>query len=304
MTPLDQITLNFSPSGLMILNVIVGLIMFGVALDLTPADFRRLLAMPRAVLTGFLSQFVFLPALTFLLVLIIQPPPSIALGMILVAACPGGNVSNFLTHHAGGNTALSVTLTAIATLAAAVMTPFNVSLWGGLYAPAAGLVEATSISFLQMAFIVVILLVLPLLIGMAVNAKWPAAAARLRGPMRLFSMAALGFFIVAALAANWSYFVGFITAVLLLVFVHNAVALAGGYGIATLARLPAYDRRAVTLETGIQNSGLGLVLIFNFYDGLGGMAFVAAWWGVWHILAGFAVATWFRSRGDVAPQEA
>lgn len=296
MTPLDQASLNFAPGSLMLLNVILGLVMFGVALDLTTEDFRRLARTPKPYLVGLASQFLFLPAATFVLVLLLQPAPSIALGMMLVAACPGGNVSNFLTHRARGDIALSVSLTATATLIAIVLTPFNIAVWGELYEPTAELVRQTSLDPIDMALNVLVLLGVPLLLGMLVNMRYPAVATRLRRPMTIFSLIFFAAFIVVALAGNWDNFLTYAGAVFFLVLLHNGVALAGGYGIARASGLPETQRRTVSIETGIQNSGLGLILIFNFFDGLGGMAVVAAWWGIWHIVAGFAAATLFRSR--------
>jgi BASS family bile acid:Na+ symporter len=296
MTEVDQVMLNFSPTSLAVLNGVLAIVMFGVALDLTLGDFRRLLDTPRALLLGFFSQFIFLPAATFLLVLLLRPSPSMALGMILVAACPGGNISNFITHRAGGNTALSVSLTAVATVCATIMTPFNLAFWGSLYAPAVPLLTETSVSPFEMAWTVAVLLVLPLVVGMIINSRFPALSARMRGTMRIVSMIIFAAFVIGALAANWQYFLDYVGLVAGLVLLHNAVALGGGYGIAWLGGLGEYDRRAVSIETGIQNSGLGLILIFNFFGGLGGMAIVAAWWGVWHILSGFALAAWFNRR--------
>lgn len=296
MAPLDEVMLNFSPASLLVLNLILGVVMFGVALDLKVEDFRRLLRAPVAFLAGFGSQFIFLPAATFLLVLALKPQASVALGMIMVAACPGGNISNFFTHRAGGSTALSVSMTAVATMAAVVMTPFNLAFWGSLYAPSAELVRQTSVDTLNMALTVGALLVVPLTIGMTVNARYEAVAARLRRPMRILSMLIFAGFVIGALAANWGYFLDYVGAVFLIVLIHNAVALGGGYAIASASGLHERDRRAISLETGIQNSGLGLILIFNFFDGLGGMAVITAWWGVWHIISGFAVAAYFRSR--------
>ncbi|MEX0956212.1 MAG: bile acid:sodium symporter family protein [Rhizobiaceae bacterium] len=296
MAEVDQVMLNFSPTSLAVLNGILAIVMLGVALDLTLGDFRRLLDAPRALLLGFFSQFIFLPAATFLLVFLLRPSASIALGMMLVAACPGGNISNFITHRAGGNTALSVSLTAVATVCATIMTPFNLAFWGSLYAPALPLLTETSVSPFQMAWTVAVLLVFPLVLGMIINSRFPAVAARMRGPMRIVSMIIFAAFVIGALAANWQYFLEYVGLVAGLVLLHNAVALGGGYGIAWLGGLDEYDRRAVSIETGIQNSGLGLILIFNFFGGLGGMAIVAAWWGVWHILSGFALAAWFNRR--------
>lgn len=296
MTPLDEVALNFSSGSLLLLNVILGIVMFGVALDLKISDFQRLLRAPVAFLAGFGSQFIFLPAATFVLIMVIQPQASVALGMLMVAACPGGNISNFFTHRAGGSTALSVSMTAVATMAAVIMTPFNLAFWGSLYEPSAALVRQTSVDPLQMAFTVAVLLVVPLGLGMLVNARYEAVAARLRKPMRVVSMAIFAAFVIGALAANWQHFIDYVGVVFVIVLLHNAIALVGGYGIAFFSGLVERDRRAISIETGIQNSGLGLILIFNFFDGLGGMAIVAAWWGVWHILSGFAIAAFYRSR--------
>ncbi|MCW1932202.1 bile acid:sodium symporter family protein [Pararhodobacter zhoushanensis] len=295
MDQIDDVMLNFSPASLTLLNAILAVVMFAIALDLRPAQFRALAAAPRPVIAGFLSQFVALPAATYLLVLVMQPRPSIALGLIVVAACPGGNISNFLTHRAGGNAALSVSLTAIATLGAIVLTPLNIALWGGLYAPTREILHATTIDPVQVAVTVLFLLVLPLALGMLLNGYKPALAARLRKPMQILSMVIFLAFILAALAGNWAYFVALAGLVAGLVIAHNALALSLGYGIATLARVAPADRRAITIETGIQNSGLGLILIFAFFGGLGGMAVVAAFWGLWHAISGLALAlAWAR----------
>ena len=293
MNAIDAVTLNFSPASLMLLNAILAVVMFAIALDLKPAQFGALIRAPRPVIAGFLAQFLALPAATYLLVLVVQPQPSVALGLILVAACPGGNISNFLSHRAGGNTALSVSLTGLATLAAVVLTPLNIALWGGLYAPTRAILVETAIDPVQVAITVVFLLILPLALGMALNNLLPALAARIRRPLQILSMVIFVGFIVAALAANWTYFLDLAGLIAGLVVAHNALALGLGFGVATLAGLSARDRRSVTLETGIQNSGLGLILIFAFFNGLGGMAVVAAFWGMWHAVSGLALAVWW-----------
>lgn len=295
MDGIDGVVLNFSPGSLMLLNAILAVVMFSIALDLSPAQFRALARAPRPVIAGFLSQFLALPAATYLLVLALEPRPSIALGLMLVAACPGGNISNFLTHRAGGNTALSVSLTALATLGAVVLTPLNIALWGGLYAPTRAILQATAIDPVQVLVTVVVLLAVPLALGMMLNARNPGVAARIRRPLQTLSMVIFVAFIVAALAANWGYFLDLAGLVAGLVIAHNALALALGFGVATLFSLTPTDRRAITIETGIQNSGLGLILIFAFFGGLGGMAVVAAFWGMWHAISGLALAlVWGR----------
>lgn len=297
MTDIDVIRLNFSPGSLLPLNAILSIVMFSIALDLKPADFRRLLNAPKALLTGLVSQFLVLPAITYLMLLATNPRPSIALGFILVAACPGGNISNFITHRAGGNTALSVSMTGIATFVAIVLTPVNVAFWGNLYAPTRTLLRETAVDPVSIAITVFFMLIVPLVLGILLNAYRPALAVRIRKPMQSLSMAIFIGFIVLALAANWNFFLGYAAAVAGLVVLHNGLALAGGYLTATLARLSDYDRRAVTIETGIQNSGLGLVLIFAFFGGLGGMAVAAAFWGIWHAISGLVLA-WLWSRSE------
>ncbi len=290
MTPVDDVMLNFSPGSLMLLNGILAVVMFSIAIDLKPEDFKRLAHAPKPLITGLFSQFVVLPVLTFGLVLLMQPQPSIALGLILVAACPGGNISNFITHRAGGNAALSVSMTAFATVGAIFLTPFNIAFWGSMYEPTREILRATSVDPVSVAITVGFMLVLPLILGIWLNMKRPDITARLRTPLQWVSMGIFIAFVVLALAANWNYFLLYAGLVAGLVLLHNALALGGGYVTATLAGLSPFNRRAVTIETGIQNSGLGLVLIFGFFHGLGGMAVVAAFWGIWHILSGMGLA--------------
>lgn len=290
MTGIDEVTLNFSPASLTLLNAILAIVMFSIAIDLSPSDFRRLSRAPKPLIVGLFSQFLVLPALTFGLIWLTAPRPSIALGLILVAACPGGNISNFITHRAGGNAALSVSMTAFATIGAIVMTPFNIALWGGLYPPTREILQRTEIDPVQIAITVGLMLVLPLILGVTLNQRRPDVTRRLRRPLQYLSMGIFIAFIVLALAANWGFFLGFAGAVAGLVIVHNALALGGGWVVATLTRLSPFDRRAITIETGIQNSGLGLVLIFAFFHGLGGMAVAAAFWGIWHAISGLGLA--------------
>ncbi len=292
MSDIDAIALNFSPASLTLLNAILAIVMFSIALDLKPADFYNVTRAPKSLLVGLASQFVVLPALTFLMIIVVEPRPSIALGLILVAACPGGNISNFITHRAGGNTALSVSMTAFATMGAIALTPFNIAFWGSLYAPTNALLTRTAIDPWQVALTLSLMLALPLCAGIALNSIKPGFAARIRKPMQWLSMIIFVAFVLLALAANWNFFLNFAGMVALLVVLHNALALSGGFAVATLAGVSAYDRRAIMIETGIQNSGLGLILIFAFFGGLGGMAVVAAFWGIWHAITGIALASY------------
>jgi BASS family bile acid:Na+ symporter len=231
--------------------------------------------------------------MTFLLVLIVQPVPSIALGMFMVAACPGGNFSNFLAHHAKANAALSVTMTAISTALAIVMTPANLAFWGGLNPETAAILKEVDLDPFDLFKTILIILGVPLLAGMLVAARKPSFAARARQPMKVFSLSAFGLFIIGALIGNWQHFLENVGYVAFVVALHNAVGLALGYWSGRLLGCHRYDARAISIEVGIQNSALALVLIFGFFDGLGGMAIIAAWWGVWHLISGLTVATYW-----------
>ncbi len=302
MTPLDQVELNFNEATLTLLNILIGLIMFGVALDIRAEDFRRVARDPRGPLIGLGAQFLLLPAFTFLLTRIIDPAPSLALGMILVAACPGGNFSNFLAHHAKANAALSVSMTALSTALAIIMTPLNLAFWGGLNEGTAAILTSVDLDPIDLLVTILLILGIPLLAGMQVAARYPALADRLRRPMKVFSLGAFGLFIVGALAANWQHFLDNIGAVAIAVLLHNGFAILLGYWTARTLKSPIYDARAIGIEVGIQNSALGLILVFSFFDGLGGMAIVAAWWGVWHLISGLTVSTWWGRRPAPVPE--
>ena len=296
MNEIDQIVLNYNEDGIFLMNLSLGFIMFGVALKLTPRDFYLVFTHPKSALVGFASQFIALPLITFLIVILIQPMPSIALGMMLVAACPGGNISNFMTDLSGGNTALSVSMTAIASLLAVFMTPLNIALWGGLYEPTSAILASVSISFLEMAKIVGMILVVPMIMGMLVRECRPKIADRLQIVTHYGSILIFVAIVTLAFQANFQYFLDYIHVVVLVVLVHNASAILTGLGLAKLFRLPEADQKTLAIETGIQNSGLGLGLIFAFFGGLGGMAIVAGWWGIWHIFSGLSVAYYFRRK--------
>jgi BASS family bile acid:Na+ symporter len=295
---IDQITLNFNPKSLFALNAVIGLMMFGMALDIKLEDFKRIVKSPKAPAIGLVTQFILLPAFTFCLTILIAsviPTPSMALGMILIAACPGGNLSNIITYLARGNTAVSVSMTAVSSAAAIFMTPLNLSIWGSLNSSTEPILRQVHLDPYQVFTIIFVILGVPLAAGVTVSRIWPNFVDKIRKPFKIFSVIVFCAVVAAALGANWNNFIKAIGLVMFVVFLHNALALLLGYGSARALKLPARDVRAVSIEVGIQNSALGLTLIFNFFEGLGGMAIIAGWWGVWHIIAGLIVS-FFWSR--------
>lgn len=307
MLPIDQVQLHFNPAALMVLNAILGLVMFGIALDLKLADFRLAMKSPKGLILATVGHHIIFPAMTYVLIWIIQPVPSIALGMILVSSCPAGHLSNFLTHLSKGNAALSVSASAVSTALAIVMTPLNFNFWGNLHPITHDLMRTISLDPWVMLRDIIILLGLPLVAGMWVSHHYPVFAKRAEKPMKRFSLVVFSLFVVGALAANYQHFLQYIQFVVVVVFIHNGLALVTGYSLSTLLGLSDRDRRAVTFEMGIQNSGLGLILIFNLFNGLGGMAIITAWWGVWHIISGLTLALFWSKRepkNTVAPTSA
>ncbi len=296
MESIDNVTLNFSDQNIFLLNISLGIIMFGVSLKLTPDDFKMVLANPLGTFVGVLSQFVVLPVLTFIIIWVLEPRPSFALGMMMVAACPGGNISNFFSALAKGNIALSVSLTAISSVLAIFMTPLNLAFWAGMYEPTSQLLTDISLDYWGVFETIVIILGIPLILGMTFRHKFPKLSEKLHPYMHYGSILIFAAIVILAFTANIDIFLNYIYLVVFLVFVHNAVALLSGYQLGKLFKLNEPDRRSLAIETGIQNSGLGLVLIFAFFDGLGGMAIVAAWWGIWHIVAGMSVSYFWNYR--------
>lgn len=290
----DSMVLQFDESQLRLLNYCLGFMMFGVALDLTLDDFKGIIKNPRSTLIGMASQLVLLPLFTVILVLIWDLPNSMKMGLLLVAACPGGNISNYLVHRSGGNTALSITLTSIATLLSVVLTPTLFYLYSQYIIQLQRDVQL-NIDVGNMISILFQLIVIPLVIGMALYHFFPHFTARVRKIVKPLSVVLLIIIIIIALWQNITNARQYLSMVFLLVLIHNGGAYLIGYYFAKAFKEPEANARAIAFETGIQNAGLGLILIFNFFNGLGGMALVAGWWGVWDLVSGFLLSEhWSR----------
>ena len=309
MASLDAIDVNMNKTGMDIINIVLAFVMFGVALGIKPSSFLDIVRKPKSMLVGIICQIVLLPALTFLLTITFKNwiSPMIALGMILVAACPGGNISNFITSFSRGNTELSVSLTAFNTAACIVTTPLNFSFWGKMYlnfAEKRMILPDLDIPFWEIFKTIVILLGVPLLLGCLCSQYLPKLTKVLKKPMQYLSIAFFIAMVVLTFGNNIDAFMKCIRYIFLIVLVHNLLALGIGFGTGTLLRVPYKDRRTLTIETGIQNSGLGLVLLFNplifnpeIWANNGGMVVITAWWGVWHIISGLSLAMLWRAKG-------
>ena len=310
-----NVTMN---GGSTLLNVVLALVMFGVALGIKPRTFVDIVKNPKSIITGIVCQLVLLPALTLVLIMAMGNliSPMIALGMILVASCPGGNISNFITSLSRGNSELSVSLTAFNTAICVFSTPLNFAFWGKMYLNFAGnhyIGELPELviplgDIFQSIFII---MGIPLVLGILCGQYLPKVANLLKKPLQYLSIVVFIAMVIIIFTGNIDVFMKVIQYIFLVVLLHNLLALGIGYGTSTLLKLPYKDRRTVTIETGIQNSGLGLVLLLNpniFPDSgawanNGGMLVITAWWGVWHIISGLTLAGLWRWKGRKEPNE-
>ena len=311
-----NVTMN---GGSTLLNIVLAFVMFGVALGIKPSTFVDIIKNPKSIMTGIVCQLVLLPALTLCLIMICGHwiSPMIALGMILVASCPGGNISNFITSLSRGNSELSVSLTAFNTAACVITTPLNFAFWGKLYLNFAGNHGIAALPELEIPLgeifqSIFIIMGIPLVLGMLCGQYLPKVANILKKPLQYLSIAVFIAMVIIIFTGNLDVFMKCIRYIFLIVLLHNLLALGIGFGTSTLLKLPYKDRRTLTIETGIQNSGLGLILLLNpniFPDtgawaNNGGMLVITAWWGVWHIISGLTLAFLWKVRGRKEPNEA
>lgn len=304
MSAIDQIDVTLNAGGMNTINIVLAFVMYGVALGIRPKMFVEVFSKPKSVLLGMLCQIVLLPLFTFVLALLLGGSISwtMALGMILVASCPGGNISNFISSLSKANIELSVSLTAISTATAVLLTPFNFWLYGNLYlhfAEIPGEVPQLVIPLWDVFKTIFILLGIPLTCGILTSQYLPKVAAKLKKPLQWLSIVFFLAMVVLAFIGNIDAFLKCIKYIFIVVLIHNFMALTIGFVTGQVSKVPMADKRTLTIETGIQNSGLGLVLmlgtgIFAGFPPHGGMLVITAWWGVWHIISGLGISAIFN----------
>jgi len=278
----------------LVLSAVLATMVFSVALELRLVDFTRVAQKPRAVVCGLIPQFILLPGATWLATLWLDLPPNTEAAMLLVAACPGGSLSNVVTHFGRGNTALSVSISAVASVMALFLTPFNFT-WMMASNPAtASWLRDLAIDPLAILWSLLALLALPMALGLFVAHRLPGATERMRKPLARFSLFALLAFIAIGLVRERHLLTAQIMPQLLIVVLHNGAGLLLGWGCALLFRVDAWDARAVIIEGGMQNSGLALGIIAVQFNADLGMVIIASLWGIWHIVSGMTLAVSWR----------
>ena len=280
----------------LILSLVLATMVFSVALELKVADFTRVAQSPRAVVCGLVPQFVLLPGATWLATLALDLPPNTEAAMILVAACPGGSLSNVITHLGRGNTALSVSISAVASVMALVLTPFNFTWMVSTNPATAGWLRELSIDPSGIWWSLLALLALPMALGLVVGHRLPELTARIRKPLGTFSLVALLAFIAVGLVRERHLLGVQIAPQFVIVVLHNAGGLLLGYLCALAFRVVERDRRAIMIEGGMQNSGLALGIIAVQFNADLGMVIIASLWGIWHIVSGLTLAFLWRRK--------
>ena len=285
----------------LILSLVLATMVFAVALEVKPDDFRRVMQTPRAVLCGLIPQFILLPVGTWLATLALDLPPNIEVAMILVASCPGGSLSNVVTHFGRGNTALSVSISAAASLIALIATPFNFSWMVASNPNTASWLKVLAIDPSDIWISLVLLLALPMSLGLIVATRFPGFTAKIQKPLANFALFMLLAFIVAGLFKERQLLNFALLPLLLIVVLHNASGLFFGWITGIAMRVSERDRRAVMIEGGMQNAGLALGIIAVQFNSDLGMVTLASLWGIWHIVSGMTLATFWRRKDAKQP---
>jgi len=233
------------------------MIMAGLGLTLTLQDIVRVITVPRAALIGLTGQLLLLPLLAFGLVQLFAPPPVIAIGLILLAACPGGITSNAYTFASRGDVALSVTMTTISSMLTVITMPLLTWLALKLYSPGAVMVQLPVLDIMGK---LALLPLLPIILGMLTRALWPAFADKMVEPVRRIAIGLLIMVIVGNTVVSFHTLVKYMVQAGLVSLLLNVISMAMGYGLARAARLPPRQVVAITYEVGVQNISLVFTL--------------------------------------------
>ncbi|MBD2859399.1 bile acid:sodium symporter family protein [Spongiibacter sp. KMU-158] len=293
-----DIPIHFSTGNMLLLNAILAGMIFGVSIGLKREDMLRVIRQPRAPIAGMIAQFILLPALTALACWQFAIEPELAMGMILIASCPGGTFSNVMTWLGRASVPVSISMTAVSSLSAIIMTPLNFSLYSYLNPYTRPLMQQIAIEPGNILLLVFLVLILPMLLGMAVGRRHPDLAERAEKPMRVVTLAVFVIFVAVAFSNNQAAIAQYAKQVMVYVALQNLGALLLGDLTSRALKLNQAERRAVTMEVGIQNSALGLSIIFSFFPEAGGMTLIAGFWSFWHLMVGLLLAMYWSKTAE------
>ena len=267
----------------------LGIIMFGMGMTMTVDDFKGVLQSPKAVVIGVVAQFVVMPGLAYLLCQLFQLPPEIAIGVILVGCCPGGTASNVITYMAKGNTALSVACTSVSTILTPVLTPAI------FYLLASQWIEINAMSMLGSILQVVLF---PIILGLVVRSVLKQKVDAYIQVMPLISVVAIVAIVAAIIAGSKAQILESGLLILGVVALHNGLGCLLGFWASRLFKLPYADSKAIAIEVGMQNSGLGVALAAVHFAASPITAVPSAIFSLWHNISGPALATYWASKAN------
>ena len=267
----------------------LGIIMFGMGMTMTVDDFKGVLHSPKAVVIGVVAQFMLMPGLAYLLCQLFQLPPEIAIGVILVGCCPGGTASNVITYMAKGNTALSVACTSVSTILAPILTP------AVFYLLASQWIEINAMSMLGSILQVVLF---PIILGLIVRSVLKQKVETYIQVMPLISVLAIVAIVAAIIAGSKTQILESGLLILAVVALHNGLGYLLGFGASRLFKLPYADSKAIAIEVGMQNSGLGVALAAVHFAASPITAVPSAIFSLWHNISGPALATYWASKAN------
>ena len=264
-----------------LINPLLGVIMFGMGLTLRPEDFRVVFSRPKDVIVGCLAQFTVMPLLAFALSRVFSLNEALTVGVVLVGCCPGGTASNVITYLAKGDLALSVGMTATSTLLAPVLTPLLVWLLAG---------ETVDVNVAGMLLSILWVVILPIALGLLVKRLWPRTTERATAYLPALSTVAICLIVMIVIAANAGKLLSGGWIIVLVVMLHNILGLAVGYLIGVLLRMTPAKRKAISVEVGMQNSGLASSLATLHFAAYPMATIPGAVFSVWHNISGALVA--------------
>ncbi|WP_152658196.1 bile acid:sodium symporter family protein [Oceanobacillus sp. CFH 90083] len=267
------------------ISLLLGVVMFGMGLTLKPVDFKLVVTKPLPVIMGIIAQYTIMPLVAFGLAYLLRLPPELAAGLVLLGSVPGGTASNVMVYLARGNVALSVTMTSFSTMLAPIMTPLLLYLLAGQWLP----VDPAAM-FLSIVQVIII----PIILGFFVQRFFPAAVEKSITVVPLVSVTAILIILMAVTAANAANVASSGVIVFVAVLLHNSFGLLLGYLAALAVGLDENDRRAISIEVGMQNSGLGVTLATTYFSPLA--ALPSVWGAIWHNISGPIIATFWANK--------
>lgn len=270
-------------------NILLGIVMFGMGMTLKLSDFKVVFTKPKAVIVGILSQFVIMPVLAFVLAFAFQLPAELAVGVILVGSCPGGTSSNVMTYLAKGDVALSVGMTACTTIMAPIVTPLLVLLFAG---------QTVDVDVLEMFLSIVQVVLVPIAAGFLINYFFEKVAAACASVLPLVSVVGISLIIMAVVAANQAKLLTVGPLIILVVMLHNVLGYTFGYLVGRALRLTKEQMRTLSIEVGMQNSGLASSLATVHFASMPLAAVPGAVFSVWHNISGAVYANILARSAD------